>query len=299
MKQLSPIALFVYNRPTHTRATIEALKNNLFAKESDLFIFSDGAKDQTGNEKIMELREYLKTVEGFNRVTIIEREKNYGLAESIILGVTEVIDRFGKIIVLEDDLVTSPNFLEYMNNALDMYENEDKVISIHGYTYPIKSKLPETFFLRGADCWGWATWKRGWEIFEPDGKKLLKQIKERGLIKEFDFGGSFKFSDMLKRQVSGKTNSWAIRWYASAFLSEKLTLYPGRSLIKNIGLTGTEGTHLNSSSVVFSTELSTTPINLQRIEPSENITARKIITEYFETLRPSLIRKLLNKLKTE
>jgi GT2 family glycosyltransferase len=148
MIPLAPIALFVYNRPWHTRQTVEALKKNQLFDSSDLIILSDGAKDQASAQKVEEVRQYLRTISGFKSVKIIERDCNIGLAQSIISGVTQVINEYGRVIVMEDDLVTSPFFLRYMNDALECYENEDKVISIHGYCYPI-SVLPETFFLKG------------------------------------------------------------------------------------------------------------------------------------------------------
>jgi len=165
-KVLAPIVLFVYNRPWHMRQTIEALQKNELAEVSELFIFSDGPKSEADKEKVLEVREYIKTIPGFKSVTLIKRERNIGLAQSIITGVTDVINRYGRIIVLEDDMVTSPYFLKFMNEALEFYKDAEKVVCVHGYIYPIEAKLPETFFLRGADCWGWATWKRGWDLFD-------------------------------------------------------------------------------------------------------------------------------------
>jgi GT2 family glycosyltransferase len=184
---LAPITLFVYNRLNHTRQTVEALLRNELAAESEFFVFSDGPRSETDREKVLAVRSYLKTINSFKKVAVIERDKNFGLAESIIAGVTEIVNRYGRIIVLEDDMVTSPYFLKYMNDALEIYKDEEKVISIHGYIYPVRDKLPETFFLRGADCWGWATWKRGWDLFDPDGRKLLEQLQKRNLTRTFDF----------------------------------------------------------------------------------------------------------------
>ena len=221
---LAPIVLFVYNRPWHTKQTVKALQNNDLANKSKLYIFSDAAKNDAEVENVEKVREYIKTIDGFKHITIVEREKNCGLANSIISGVTEIVNSYGKIIVLEDDLVTSKYFLSFMNGALEFYKDESKVISIHGYIYPIKSDLPETFFIKGADCWGWATWKRGWDIFEADGKKLLDELKDKNLEKKFDINGSYAYTRMLSGQVARRNNSWAIRWYASAFLKDKLTL---------------------------------------------------------------------------
>ena len=224
--ELSPIVLFVYNRPKHTKATIEALLKNEEAQYINLIIYSDAAKNERAIKGVFETREYIKTIKGFKSLTIIEREKNWGLAKSIIDGVTHNVNKYGTIIVLEDDLVTSPYFLKYMNEALHKYKDEDSIVCIHGYVYPTKKKLPETFFIKGADCWGWATWKRGWDLFNPSAENLLKEIEEKKLQKKFDFNFTYPYVQMLKDQINGKCDSWAIRWLASAFLKDKLTLYP-------------------------------------------------------------------------
>ena len=291
---LSPIALFVHNRPKHTQKTVEALQKNNFAQESELFIFSDSWKNEEARKKVEEVREYIKTISGFKNVTITERKENWGLANSIISGVTEIVNKYGRIIVLEDDLVTSPFFLEYMNEALDLYEKEEKIISLHGYIYPVKEKLPETFFLKGADCWGWATWKRGWDLFEPDGKKLLTELEKRNLTKEFDFDGNFHFTKMLKKQTAGLTNSWAIRWYASAFLKNKLTLYPGKSLVQNIGQ-DMSGTH-EGNSAVYQTAMADKKISIGSIEIMENRKAREAIADHFKSINPGIFGRVIKKI---
>ena len=211
---LAPIVLFVYNRPWHTQQTIEALQKNELASESELFIYADGAKNNKANEKVKEVRNYIKTVDGFNKVTIIERENNWGLADSIIDGVTQTVNKYGRVIVLEDDLVTSSYFLRFMNDALEVYKDNNEVASIHGYLYPIDNMIgvPDTFFIKGADCWGWATWARSWELFELNGQKLLDELQYKKLQKEADFNNSYGYSRMLKDQINGKNNSWAIRW---------------------------------------------------------------------------------------
>jgi hypothetical protein len=149
----------------------------------------------------------LPSLIGFKSISIIERPKNYGLASSIIDGVSYVVNKHGTVIVLEDDLITSEYFLRFMNDGLKIYNNDFQVASIHGYNYPVKDKLPETFFLRGADCWGWATWKRAWNIFQRDGSLLLKEILERNLQYNFDFEGAYPFTKMLKDQIAGKNGS--------------------------------------------------------------------------------------------
>jgi hypothetical protein len=288
---LAPIVLFVYNRPEHTRRTVEALQKNDLAEESDLVIFSDNYKDEIDKNNVEDVRKYLKTIAEFKSVSIVERFENYGLAKSVISGVTEIVNKFGRVIVLEDDLITSPYFLKYMNEALDMYANEEKVISIHGYVYPIKGNLPETFFLRGADCWGWATWKRGWDLFEFDGQKLFDQLQAKKLTMVFDFEGSYPYTLMLKSQIKGFNSSWAVRWYASAFLADKLTLYPGKSLVQNIGF-DKSGTHTGENSY-FNVSIDGLKVNLQTIEIVEDVLARKIFIDYFLSFKMRLLKILI------
>lgn len=254
----APVVIFVYNRPSHFLQTVEALAANNLAPETDLIIISDGAKKTADEDKVREIRAAALKITGFRSVDLIAREKNYGLAASIIDGVTRIVNEYGRIIVLEDDHITSPWFLRYMNDALELYETEERVISIHGYIYPVKEKLPETFFLRGADCWGWATWKRGWDLFEKDGEKLLNRLQSEKLTHEFDYHGAANNVRMLKRQIAGKNNSWAIRWHASAFLNSKLTLYPGTTLITNIGADGS-GENTKETDQLYS------PVSQERI----------------------------------
>lgn len=287
--------LFAYNRPLHLRLTVESLAKNGLASRSDLFIYVDGPRTSKEALQVAKVRDFLPEITGFKSVTVVLREENHGLAKSVILGVTETVDRFGRVIVLEDDMVTSPHFLSYMNEALDLYEHEERVASIHGYVYPVAGLLPETFFLKGADCWGWATWKRGWDLFEPDGRKLLDGLHSRNLAGRFDYHGAYPYIDMLKRQISGDNDSWAVRWYASAFLADRLTLYPGRSLVRNIG-TDESGTHCNDTSV-YETEMAVSPVRVEPIPVEEDGAAWEEFERYFRSIRPTLFRKILQRLK--
>jgi hypothetical protein len=292
--KLAPIVLFVYNRPWHTQQTVEALQKNELANESELFIYSDEAKNEDARESVTEVQEYIDNIGGFKKITIIKREKNWGLANSIIGGVTKIVNKYGKIIVLEDDLVTSAYFLKFMNESLEMYEKDKKVASIHGYIYPIDN-LPNTFFIKGADCWGWATWKDRWEFFEQDGAKLLKELNSKRLTKEFDFNNNYQFLKMLKDQIKGKNNSWAIRWYASAFLKNMITLYPGKSYVQNIGFDN-QGTHCKADTNVFNVELSNNLV-LEKIKIQEDLHARKQIESYLKTVKLNLLQKIILKIK--
>jgi GT2 family glycosyltransferase len=244
MQKLAPIALFVYNRPDHTRRTINALQKNVLADESRLFIFSDAAKTDADKAKVNEVRKLANEVTGFKSVKVIERTENLGLAASIISGVTELINEYGNIIVFEDDLLSSPYTLQYFNEALSRYEDEEKVMNVSAYMYNLKATdLPETFFFRAISSWGWATWARAWNHFEPDIDKLVAQFDEEKK-RRFAIDHTMNFWRQVREFKAGKNNSWAIRWYMSVFLNGGLSLNPSTSLINNIGHDGT-GVHSN------------------------------------------------------
>jgi len=272
--QYAPIALFVYNRPAHIRQVVSALQKNYLAGDSELIIFSDAPRDMGQRDGVEEVRRYIKLIQGYKKITVIQRDSHFGLSHSIISGVTEVISRYGKIIVLEDDLVTSPYFLQFMNDALALYENEEKVISVCGYMYPLRKKYADTSFLRIADCWGWATWKRGWDLFVANGKGLYVDLKAKKLFKAFNLDGASNYTGMLEAQIQGRNDSWAVRWYASAFLRGKLSLYPRKSLVMNIGFDGS-GRH-GGANDYFRTEILNEPIAVHRIPVFED---ERLITE--------------------
>ena len=279
----APVALFVYNRPLHTRQTVEALQRNDLARETELVLVSDGPRTPSAVPAVAAVRQYIRGIQGFRTVTIVERPTNVGLAQSIIHGVTRLVRDHGRVIVLEDDLVTSPHFLRFMNAGLDLYEGDERVISIHGYMYPLRTILPETFFLRGADCWGWATWKRGWELFEPDAARLRDQLRERKLERAFDLEGACSYTRMLADQNAGRNDSWAIRWHASAFLNGRLSLNPARSLVLNIG-NDHSGTH-SGSTRAFNVDLASTPIRLDPVAVEECLIARDHIRDFLKAWR--------------
>ena len=286
----APIVLFVYNRPAHTSRTVEALLKNELAGVSDLIIYSDAPTRPEAADAVREVREYIRSIAGFRSVSIVERETNFGLARSIIDGVTAIVNKYGRIIVLEDDMVTSPYYLAYMNEALEKYADDDRVVSIHGYVYPVAQPLPEAFFLPGADCCGWATWSRGWACFNGKGQFLLDELNRRNLIRAFDFNGAYPFSKMLEGQIKGTNDSWAVRWYASTFLAGKLTLYPGRSLVHNIG-NDNSGTHCGVTASLDA-DLSKTPISLNaiKVEPSQE--GRQAFERFFRQGQTGLLRRL-------
>ena len=242
-KFCAPIALFVYNRPDHTRQTITALQANAFARESDLFIYSDAPKDEVANAQVHSVRRYIKNIDGFRSVTVIERERNWGVDPSIIDGVTTLCDRYGRVIVLEDDLVTSPWFLTYMNRGLALYEGDERVMQISGFMFPLRAFQENTAcFLPYSTCWGWATWKASWTRFDPSasGFNILKSDSKKRAA--FNLNGAYDYFDLLRQYFDKKNDAWDIRWYLSVFLNNGLSLFPQKSLVRNIGFDGS-GVH--------------------------------------------------------
>jgi len=289
MQNLAPIALFVYNRPEHTRRTISYLQKNQLAEETRLFIFSDGPKTDADKAKVEEVRQMAKEVTGFKSVKVITRKENLGLANSIISGVTKLVNEYDKVIVFEDDLLSSPYTLQYFNEALTRYANEDKVMHIGAYMYDLKDKdLPETFFYRAASSWGWATWARAWKHFEPDIDKLTEQFSKPGILK-FSIEGTMNFWKQMREFKAGKNNSWAIRWYASIFLQDGLTLNPAQSLINNIGHDGT-GVHSNRENM-YDVQISREPVKFFPTEIKENEKAYAAIRYFLSRRKGNLLQR--------
>ena len=276
----APILLFVYNRPAHTRQLIESLLTNAEASQSPLIIYSDAARDESARPAVAEVRRFIRTISGFGSIEIIEREENWGLARNIIDGVTTQINRYGQVIVLEADLIVAPYFLRFMNDALDMYKDEPRVGHIQACDFTKDPSLPDTFLIKWTGSWGWATWKRAWQHFNPDGKALLRQLEERRLTRLFDFDGTYRFTRMLRRQTEGKNNSWAIRWNASLFLADILSLNVGRSLVQNNGFDGS-GTNCGGGGL-YDSSLWQKPLPVERISPiAENQEARRAFAHYY------------------
>jgi hypothetical protein len=290
LTQSSPIALFAFKRPVHLARTIEALCRNPEARQTHLFVFADAARDETDREHVAAVRSLVTRIDGFADVTLIFRAENYGLARNITSGISQVLEHYPYVIVVEDDILVSSQFLAYMNAALTLYRDDPRVASISGYCYPVEGKLPETFFIRGADCWGWATWRDRWALFRPDGQKLLNEIEARGLVHTFDFDGMMNCTQMLRDQIAKRNDSWAIRWHASCFLGDRLTLYPGRSLAKNIGTDGT-GTHFNVDDTNYDVDLSETAVAVEHIPTEESQAARAAFRRYFRNYHSSEKRR--------
>lgn len=298
MKKLAPICLFVYNRLKETKQTIDALKNNHLALESELFIFSDGPKKKNSNSRVIEVREYLQSITGFKNIVIYESNKNKGLANSIINGVSFVFGKFDKIIVLEDDLVTSPNFLDFMNQALDFHKEDLTVFSISGYSMDLPSLVNyDKDYYSGfrASSWGWGSWQRSWSDIDWEIKDYKKFSQSKNLKMKFRRGGN-DLPRMLKKQMNKELDSWAIRWCFNQFKRNQLTIFPSISKVESIGF-GKDATHTKSTNR-FDTILDTSNKRLFLFD-SPPLVSTKLLKEFKSkfSLYSRIVDKLLNSIK--
>jgi hypothetical protein len=290
---LAPIILFAYNRPVHVRRTVESLQANALASQSNIIAFCDGPRSTADEPLVGAVRKYLKTVAGFKSINVIEREKNHGLANSVINGISEVLATHDRAIIVEDDLLLSPVFLKYMNNALERYVTIDRVMHIAAYMYPIdSSNLPETFFFRAASCWGWGTWRRAWRGFEPNVHALIEKF-DTNMRLRFNINGTYGFWDTLLMQEQGRIDSWAIRWYASVFLNDGLCLHPSISMVRNHGTDGS-GTH-SIPTTMYDGMIRDSEIKTYQADLVEDEEALKRITRFLSHARPSLIQRIVNR----
>lgn len=278
-KQLAPVAIFVYNRPDNTRAVIKALQNNYLAEETDVFIFSDGPRSPKNEKKVAEVRHYLKTIKGLKSVNIIERKENYYIERNIIEGVTEIINRFGKVIVLEDDGVSAKNFLTFMNEALDFYEHQEKVMHIATFTF---IKMPDgynkTFFTSYSENTGggWGTWKNRWgkfRWFQNEAEGLAVITKEQ--INKIEMDGAFSCLASLK----SKPIPWDICWNIAIIINNGLAVNSPWPLIKNNGLFN--GTHFSFMNKI----LGKNPFEVELSHEGETIMFENHIIESEEAAR--------------
>lgn len=278
----APIVLTVYKRPWHTEKTLMALKNSDLSNESILYIYSDGPKEYAVKEdidNINKVREILRKDKWCKEVNIIESEKNIGLVRSFVSGINNAIEKYGKVIVLEDDQIVALGFLKYMNKALDLYENDKNVMHISAYMYPAKFISKQTtFFLNVQSCPGWGTWKRAWNYYNDDAQDHVKYFKEKDEIKKFDLGGYAKWFLQLEKNVEEPGFSFAVKWYASCYRNSGLSLFPSRSLIQNIGLDGT-GEHCKKNNMYDVVPVDY--LEIERIEIKENINIRKQIGLFY------------------
>ena len=293
---LAPIVLFVYNRLDHTQGVIETLLKNTLAKESEFYIFSDAAKTENGVEKVNEVRKFIQDNSwhtGFKKVSIVEAEKNKGLAKSIIGGVSDIIQKYGKVIVLEDDLKLSPYFLEYMNDALEYYREDEKIWSISGYSFPMKSlkRYPHDIFYSYRGCsWGWATWIDRWKTVDWQVKEYEQFIGDQKWIERFTRGG-VDLTNMLKMQMDGKIDSWAIRWCFSQSNQEMYTVYPRISYLENAGCDGS-GIHSSVYDEYYTDMSQCVPkCRFETLEIDKKIT-KEFQMKYKDTIKKKIRRRI-------
>jgi hypothetical protein len=292
MPNCAPVVLFIYNRPEHTERTLRALAANELARDSDLIVYADGAKKSEHHASVAAARGVARRASGFRSVRMIERDRNLGLANSIITGVTEICHSHGRAIVVEDDLVVAPGFLEFLNKGLDRYASEERVMQVSGYTFPGVCAGTDARFLSLTTTWGWGIWRRAWNVLDRDLLGLDALRKDANLRHRFDLGGAYDYFDMACRQKRGQVDSWGIAWYLSVFLRNGLVLYPSRSLVLNTGIDGS-GTHGPGQSTLQ--QALTEPDNAasfrfpDRIEPDMECLAA--IASLLRSVRPGFVAR--------
>ena len=237
MNNLAPIIVFCYNRPNHLEQTLEALSRNEFADQSTLYIYCDGPRDEASEEmrqKIAAVRQIARKRQWCRDVQVVERKHNVGLMNNIVGAVTEIVNQYGRVITMEDDIITSKGYLRFMNEALELYKNDEQVMHISGYMWPHKRRLPDTFFYEVPyPGGGWATWKRAWKHYTNDTKSLYDYWCTRW--GEFNKFGDNYLQKQLEANYFGTMKTWFIKWHAVMLQRGAMTLYPGQSLTNNIG----------------------------------------------------------------
>lgn len=294
----APIVLFAFNRPLHTRQLLESVVQSSIAKDTDLIAYIDSPINAGDFIPNQEVEKVIKNFSGFKSVLVIRRETNFGLSKNIISGITDVLNTWKKVIVLEDDLLVSPNFLEYMNDALNYYENDKNVWHISGYTENFSSlDFDKSFFWRVMHCWGWATWSDRWQFFEKNTNSLLAKFSP-SMINELNLNGAINFWDQVILNKMNKIDTWAIYWYATIFLNKGLCLNPYISYVRNTGFDGS-GTNCQESN----NKKLEHQINLKgRFYPPEKIeenaeVVTKLIEVFCNQSTTSLQNRIIFKLK--
>jgi len=293
---MTPVLIFVYNRPKHTQLCLEALSRNFGAEQTDVIIYSDGAKAKKDLDSVNEVRSVCREIKGFGKIDIIERSSNFGLAANIISGVNEQIQKSGSVIVLEDDLITSQGFLKYMNESLAFYKNSS-IFSICAYSPDIRipdDYLYSTYLSPRIGSWGWASWREKWELVDWELLDFNNFIRSRKSRMLFEAGGD-DLSIMLLKQKTGKINSWAVRFAFGCFQAGGTTVYPVKSLIENSGIDGS-GTHMKSSNR-YKSQI-TESIDSGKFCPDKTI-KKEIITQFASYYSTSILRKLINMVKLQ
>ena len=292
MSTKTAIVLLGFNRPQHMERLLSTLEDNREFQTLPVLAFVDGPRNRDDEELIGQVVNSVLSVRP--DADIARRIENFGVAKSVTTAVTEALTKYEQVIVLEDDLELSPHFLRYMLNGLDSYREEPRVASIHGYTIPMRGLPHATYFLRGTDCWGWGTWRESWELYEDDSASLLNKLMDKSLGCAFTFNHSSPHLDLLKAAEKGEVDSWAIRWHASVFLAEGLTLNPSVSLVRNAGMDGS-GRHSGTTNLYEST-VSIAPIPIEDIPLTES---EQAFRQYRNFYKDRIRKKRWAKAKSE
>lgn len=296
MTSFAPIAYFAFNRPLYTARTLAALGANPEAASTDLHVFVDGARDARDQAAVDEVLRMAQAAAGFRSVSVHAAASNQGLYRSITQGVSQVVAQAGRVIVVEDDILASPYFLSYMNDGLETYHDVSEVGCIHAYS-PAMQGFPDFFFLRGGDCWGWATWADRWQLYRAQTRDMIGEMVASRQLKAFlDINGHHSLAHLIKR-AKGRNQSWAANWHASLFLASRLTLHPGRSFVENIGNDGT-GTHAAVSDA-YSTSIRTSYEGIGRPHPLHDERSAHLMRDFLDDVaHESLARRIRRKLIT-
>ncbi len=291
---LAPICLFTFKRLDCTKQTVEALKNNTLASESELFVYTDAPRNDEEAKVVDTVKEYTRTIDGFKKVHLVPRENNMGCAKSIITGVSELMENYGKAIVVEDDIVTSTNFLAFMNQCLDQYQNDQKIWSISGYTFHIDypQDYPyDAYMVQRGSPWGWASWKDRWDTVDWQASDFFEFKKDRKRVREFHVGGS-DLVRMVTRNLVGDIDGWDPIWIYQQFKNKQYSVYPVVSKVQNIGFSP-DATHTKFYNR-FRTEIDEsgkTEFNL----PEQLVLEDKIVKSYQN--KYSLRKRLTGRIK--
>jgi len=283
-----PVVVFVYKRLTETMRTIESLIQNPESSSTDLIVFIDGAKDDFEQLEVNRVAQYVSNLTSFKSLEIIQRQSNFGLANSFINGISEVLSKFDAAIFLEDDNLLSRDFLKYMNLTLSKYLKDSKVLAVTGYSFPLIPRKTKPYFIHGAGTWSMGTWARSWKLFESDAVSALQKVDDCGLSSKMNLYG-IDFYSMLEKQAKGEIDSWGVRWWATAVIHQMVTLYPGMPLCVNIG-GNAQGTHTLTSDPLMNKE-SNLSQNFEFVFPKSLKPSRMILIRFkLMNLSFSLIR---------
>lgn len=296
-----PVVVFCYDRLDMLSKTIDSLVKNKLASETSIYIFSDGAKGPLDKNNVKQVRQYLKTITGFQRVMIVERECNYGLAINIVSGVTAVLADHEAVIVLEDDIITAPYFLDFMNDALNMYCDDSNVCQISGYSflesYNDQFNLGDTYFIRGADCLAWATWRRAWSSYRSDSANLCSDIVKNNLVDSINRGGAYNYMKMLQNNVRGITNSWAVNWLTHNIIEDRYALFPLKSFALHIGVDDRATNYSFGGPDALDVYVCQDRVDLRKISVIEKKNTTLAYNAFLRSLRGTFSSRVASKLK--